>query len=115
MFSVGSYAKIKSVENKENYSDCKITISKKNKKTDKYELTFSNTVRFIGKAHLQRPMVDQKIKITSCGVSNCYIKDGNVEYLKHPSFLIFEYELQESAPQNDKPTFEVVNDEVLPF
>ena len=35
MFSNNSYAKIKEVESKGNYSNCKISISKKNKETNK--------------------------------------------------------------------------------
>lgn len=117
MFSVNSYAKIKSVEVKENYSVCKISISKKNKQTDKYETDFVGKVRFVGNAHHQRPLADQRIKITSCGVSNCYVKDDKLEFQNIPTYTIFGYELQDNngASANATPTFEVDNDNILPF
>ena len=105
MFGVNSYAKIKEVENKGNYSDCKISISKKNKTTNKYETTFIGKVRFVGIAHNQKPMANQRIKITSCGVSNCYTKDDKLEFMKSPSFVIFDYELQGDAPTSATTSF----------
>lgn len=117
MLSVNCYAKIKSVEVKENYSVCKISISKKNKQSGKYETDFIGKVNFVSQAHLQRPLKDQRIKITSFGVQNCYIKDDNIEFLKTPKIAVFSYELQEDngASANTTPTFEVDNDNTLPF
>lgn len=116
MFGVNSYAKIKSVEVKGNYTVCKISISKKNKTTNKYETSFIGNVRFVGQAHLQRPLADQRIKITSCGVANCYVVDDKLEFLKSPNYTIFGYELQADGTQTSTPlpTFEVT-DETLPF
>ena len=43
------------------------------------------------------PMKDQRIKITSCDVTNCYKdKDGNLQFTKNPQYVVFGYELQES-------------------
>lgn len=117
MFAVNSYAKIKEVEVKEKYTTCKITITKKNKLTNQYETNFVGKVRFVGQAHLQRPMADQKIKITACGVSNCSTKDSKLEFLQYPSYVVFSYELQaDTNGQSVSPmkAFEVT-DEVLPF
>lgn len=117
MFGNGSYAKIKNVENKGNYSVCKISTSKKNKETDKYETDFVANVRFVGQSHLQRPMSNQRIKITSCGVTNCYTKDDKLEFPKAPSYIVFAYELQDdnngasSIPQLDLS----VEEDTLPF
>jgi hypothetical protein len=97
-FSNDTFLKIKEVkEQKENYTICKCTISKKNKKTNQYELNFCADVTFIGNAHKQRPMAGQRIKITLCDVINCYVKDGKIEFLKAPRYYIFGYELQEEG------------------
>ena len=117
MFSVNSYAKIKEVEVKENYSVCKISISKKNKQSGKYETDFVGKVRFVGQSYLQRPSKDQRIKITSCGVSNCYVKDDKLEFPKAPIYTIFDYSLQDDngASASEPFRLEPVNESELPF
>jgi hypothetical protein len=97
-FSSGSFAKIKEVVEKQaNYTVCKVTITKKNKLTNQYELQFSAHCRFVGNAHKSVPLKDQRIKITSCDVTNCYTdKDGNLQFTKNPQYVVFGYELQES-------------------
>lgn len=118
MFGNNSYAKIKSVENKENYSVCKISISKKNKTTNAYETDFVAKVRFVGQAHLQRPMDGQRIKIISCGVSNCYTKDDKLEFLQSPTYVVFSYELQvdNNTTPVERPTLDLnIDDTQLPF
>ncbi len=117
MFSVNSYAKIKEVEDKGNYSVCKISISKKNKQSGKYETDFIGKVRFVGNAHNQRPLTNQRIQITSCGVSNCYTKDDKLEFPKAPTYTIFEYSLQDDngATASERPILEPINESELPF
>lgn len=117
MFSVNSYAKIKEVEDKGNYSVCKISISKKNRKSGKYETDFVGKVRFVGNAHHQRPLANQRIQITSCGVSNCYTKDGKLEFPKMPTYTIFEYSLQDDngASSSEPIRLEPINESELPF
>lgn len=117
MFSNNSYAKIKEVEDKGNYSICKISISKKNRTTQKYETDFIAKVRFVGTAHLQRPMADQRIKITSCGVSNCYTKNEKLEFPKSPTYTVFSYELQEDVENSNnlRPELEEIDENQLPF
>lgn len=97
-FSANNYAKIKEVvEKKPNYTVCKVTITKKNKLTNEYELQFSAHCRFVGDAHKSVPLKDQRIKITSCDVTNCYKdKDGKLQFTKNPQYVVFGYELQES-------------------
>lgn len=118
-FSQGSFAKIKEVvEKHDNYSVCKITVTKKNKLTNEYELQFSAHCRFVGNAHKSVPMKDQRIKITSCDVTNCYKdKDGNLQFTKNPQYVVFGYELQESqgasAPMPYNPYDNGVNFEDL--
>jgi hypothetical protein len=118
MFSVNSYAKIKEVENKGNYSICRISISKKNKQTDQYETDFVAKVRFVGSAFNQNPMKDQRIKITSCGVSNCYTKDDKLEFPSSPTYTIFGYELQEDnngSTTSPRLVLDPIDDGELPF
>jgi hypothetical protein len=117
MFGNDVYAKIKSVEVKENYSVCKISTSKKNKSTSKYETDFVGKVRFVGNAHHQRPMDGQRIKITSCAVSNCYTKDDKLEFLTQPNYVVFGYELQEDngATASVRPMLEEIDSNQLPF
>jgi hypothetical protein len=117
MFSVNSYAKIKEVEDKGNYSICKISTSKKNRETNKYETDFVGKVRFVGQAHLQRPLSNQRIKITSCGVANCYTKDDKLEFPKSPTYTVFAYELQDDngASSSDRPFLEEIDSNQLPF
>ena len=118
-FGVNCYAKIKEVvEKHDNYSVCKITVTKKNKLTNEYELQFSAHCRFVGNAHKSVPMKDQRIKITSCDVTNCYKdKDGNLQFTKNPQYVVFGYELQESqgasAPMPFNPYDNGVNFEDL--
>ena len=114
MFSVNSYAKIKEVEDKGNYTVCKISIPKKDKLTKQYETTFVGKVRFVGQAHLQKPMADQRIQITSCGVNNCYTRDGKLEFLKSPTYVVFGYTLQDGSAVAATPLVEVDSEE-LPF
>lgn len=116
MLSVNCYAKIKEVEDKGNYSIVKISVSKKNKQSGKYETDFIGNVNFVGQSHLQRPLKDQRIKITSFGVQNCYTKDGNLEFLKSPRIAIFSYELQEDNSTKSLPPIDLdISDNELPF
>lgn len=120
MFGNNAIAKIFSAENQGNYTVCSISISKKNKSTNKYESTFeSKYVRFVGDAHLQKPMEGQKIKITNCGVSNVYYnKDGEKVYMKNPSYCVFGYELCEQSPKQDNSSIQNIANDLesdLPF
>lgn len=116
MFSANTYAKIKEiVEIKDTYTVCKISTSRKDTRTNKYETDFIGRVRFVGNAHLQRPMADQKIKITSCGCANCYVKDDKLEFLKSPNYVVFGYELADNNGAQAVPFVEIKGDDVLPF
>lgn len=119
-FGVNSYAKIKEVkEQQENYTVCKISIIKKTKES--HTTVFMGYVKFIGNAHKQRPMADQKIKITSCDVTNCYVKDEVLCFNKQPQYVIFGYELQEDGNNGTtaasiESAYELLNDNSdIPF
>lgn len=93
MFSTGVYFKIWNVENKGNYTEVECSTSSKNKTTGNYETDFSSKfVRFIGNAHKKRPKPNERVKVTSCGVQNVYEKDGQKNYLRTPTFLVFDFE-----------------------
>ena len=101
MFSVGAYFKIWNVTNKGNYSEVECSTSAKNKMSVKYETDFSSKfVRFIGNAHKKSPQPNERIKVTNCAVQNVYEKDGQKQYLKNPTYLVFDFERDGEAPSN---------------
>lgn len=97
-FSVGSYAKIKEVENKGNYTKAKIVISKKIKGSNpaQYVCTFAGWVTCVGNAHSKGLMAGQKIKITNCDVTNGYADrvTGEQKFNNAPQCTLFDYELE---------------------
>ena len=104
MFSVGSYFKIWNVTNKGNYSEVECSTSANNKMSGKYETDFSSKfVRFIGNAHKKSPQPNERIKVTNCAVQNVYEKDGQKQYLKNPTYLVFDFERdgQSSSPSGN--------------
>ena len=107
MFSTGVYFKIWGVVNKGNYSEVECSTSSKNKTTGNYETDFSSKfVRFIGNAHRKNPQPNERIKVTSCGVQNVYEKDRQRQYLKNPTFIVFDFEREDGSGQ---PTVSVPN------
>lgn len=124
MFSTGVYFKIWNVSNKGNYSEVECSTSKLNKQTQKYETDFSSKfVRFIGEAHRKNPQPNEKIKVTSCGVQNVYESNGQKQYLKNPTYIVFDFErdantnaLNPSDLNGVTPKFvDFGTDEELPF
>ena len=103
-FSVGSYAKIKEVENKGNYSKAKIVISKKIKGSNpaQYVCTFAGWVTCLGNAHSKNPTAGQKIKITNCDVTNGYADrvTGEQKFSNAPQCTLFDYEIEGEAQNN---------------
>lgn len=98
MFSIGTYFKIWNVTDKGNYSEVECSTSSKNKMSGRYETDFSSKfVRFIGNAHNKRPQPNERIKVTNCAVQNVYEKDGQKNYLKNPTYLVFDFERDGNA------------------
>lgn len=95
-FRQGAYAKVWSAEDKGKYSVGNISISRKNKDTDKYEVEFQDGfVRFVGDAHnaLSNLFIDEKgasIQITSCDVTNKYDAEKKKTYT---NFVIFGFDV----------------------
>ena len=93
MFSTGVYFKVWNVTNKGKYSEVDCSTRAKNKMTGNYETDFSSKfVRFIGNAHNKAPQAGERIKVTSCAVQNVYEKDGQKQYLKTPTYIVFDFE-----------------------
>ena len=85
--------KVWGVNDKGNYSEVECSTNKKNRNTGNYETDFSSKfVRFVGNAHKKRPQTGEKIKLTNCGVENVYEKDGERQYLKNPTYIVFDFE-----------------------
>jgi len=101
MFSAGSYAKIWEIKAiNANYSDIRISTSKKDKETGEYKQDFGGYVRMVGKAHEQMNYLYEgdKFKIVRCGVENHYDKAKKVTY---NNFVIFEAEAEDAPAGPD--------------
>lgn len=107
---VNAFATIKEAIDKGNYTDCKITISRKDKKRNNvWYNTFTGYATFVGKAHLLRPMKDQRIKILDFEVTNGYLDyNGEQKWNDKCKVAIFDYELQDLT-QNKTPNYGVPN------
>lgn len=79
-----------------NYSDVRLSTSKKNKQTDQYETDFSGFVRFVGSAHQKATSLKEKdkIKLGDCEVTNRYDKDKKVTYT---NFAVYDFEMPDSG------------------
>lgn len=126
-FRTGAYATIWEVKpGNGNYTDVRLSISKKNRQTDQYEQDFSGYVRFIGTAHQNASTLSEKdrIKIGDCEVTNNYNKEKKVTYT---NFAVFSFENandnssgQKNSTQQNNTTTGFMNvpdgiDEELPF
>ena len=124
-FRNGSYATIWEIKKGTgNYTDVRISTSRKDKQTDEYVTDFSGFVRLIGDAHKNAGSLGEKsrIKIGDCAVTNSYDKEKKVTYT---NFQVFSFEMADgSTPQKaqNKPpmdSFVNVDDgldmEELPF
>lgn len=102
-FRNGSYAKVWEVRaGKGNYSEAKISISKKNKQTEQYETDFSGYVRLVGDAHKNGAGLPSgsKIKIGDCDVTNYYDKEKKITYT---NFVVFNFTMADggAVPQQN--------------
>lgn len=94
----GGFARVWSVEDKGNYSICKISTSKKRKDGDGYDTDFQDGfVRFIGSAHekIKSMNVTDKgvaIQITSCEVTTPYNAETKKGYTNYAVFAFNEPE-----------------------
>lgn len=92
-FRNGAYATVwEAKEGNGNWTDVRLSISKKNKQSGEYETDFSGFVRFIGDAHEKAAFLGEKqrIKLGECDVTNKYNKEKGVTYT---NFAVFSFEL----------------------
>lgn len=112
MFSAGSFAKIWEIkEGKGNYTDVRISTSRKDKETGQYIQDFGGFARLVGKAHEAADHLEEgdRFQIVKCGVENHYNKEKKITYY---NFVIFEIEMDDSYPEKDET---VADDEENPF
>lgn len=118
-FRNDAYAKVWEIRPHDNYTDIRISISRKNQNGEGYTQDFSGFVRLIGDAHRNAEYLSDgdRIKLISCDVSNQYNKEKNVTYT---TFKVFEFENADgskNAETNDAGFLNVPEgeDAELPF
>lgn len=124
-FRNGAYATVWEVKpGNGNYSDVRISISKKSRQTGEYETDFSGFVRFIGSAHENAAYLDERarIKIGECDVTNRYDKEKRQTYTNYAVFSFESADGNSNGPntqvENDSDGFMNVPDNIdeeLPF
>ena len=121
MFADGKFAKIWKIYPKDkaeqNYTDVQLSTSKKGK--NGFETDFNDNARLIGEAHKKAAELEanDRIKITSCGVSNYYNKESRKKYY---TFCIFDFSFvndQKQAESNGEEWVDVskIPESDLPF
>lgn len=96
-FRNGSYATVWSVEpGRGNFSNVRLTISRKNKETDQYEDEFSGYCMFIGEARAKAEHLKERdrIKLGDVDVTRRYDKEKNKEYY---TFKVFSFDMADAA------------------
>lgn len=113
-FRQGAFARIWSVNDEGKYSTANVSVSRKNKETNKYDIEFSDRyVRLVGSAHEAAkelklptrgefdPRYDKgvSVKISSCDVTNNY--DARTEKL-YTNYVIFGFEIPDNNNDDSK-------------
>lgn len=97
-FRTGSYAKVWAVEPKsDTNTTVRISISRKNKKTDEYEQDFSGFVGFVGTAAAKKAAClkeGDRIKLGDVDVTTSYDREKKVAYT---NFKCFSFDVEDSA------------------
>ena len=104
-FRTGAYATVWSVEPKGNYTDVRISTSRKRKDTGEYEQDFGGFVRMIGEANTLAAGLKERdrIRIGDCSATNTYDKAKNVTYY---NFQEFSFEPVDSTQGASRPSFD---------
>ena len=107
-----------------NYSEARISISKKDKNTGEYNTEFSGWVRLIGNAHQKVNTIKNgdNVQLGDVDVTNRYVKDKNTTYV---NYAVFDFNPANSggsgggkATTKKKDNFQNISaevDEELPF
>lgn len=96
-FRNGSFATVWSVEpGRGNFSNVRLTISRKNRETDQYEDEFSGYCMFIGEARVKAEHLKERdrIKLGDVDVTRRYDKEKNKEYY---TFKVFSFDAADAA------------------
>lgn len=99
----GGFARVWSVEDKGNYSVCKVSTSKKRKDGSGYDTDFQDGfVRFIGSAHekISSMTIGEKgvpIQITACEVTTPFNPETKKGYTNYAIFAFDEVESNNSG------------------
>ena len=99
-FRNNAYATVWSVDEGRfpNTRRVRLSINRKNSKTNSYEQDFGGFCTFIGKAYdAAKNLIEKdRIKLISCDVSNTYNKENNATYV---DYKVFDFEMADgSAP-----------------
>lgn len=104
-FRNNAYATVWSVEDGKfpNTRKVRLSINRKNSKTNSYEQDFGAFCTFIGKAcdAAQNLVEKDRIKLLSCDVSNTYSKGNNTTYT---DYKVFEFEMADGSAAPTEPT-----------
>lgn len=120
-FKNGAYAKIWEVKPvSDSRTDVRLSVSRKNKKTNTYEQDFSGFVSFCGNAAKEVSKLGEgvTIKLGDCDVSSRFDKEANKRYT---SFKCFSFEEDHGGGRSSAPKRTVDDGEVevtgqdLPF
>ena len=115
-FKNGAYATVWGIEDKGKTTSVRLSISKKNSKTNEYETDFSGFCRFIGEAHKNAYTlkVKDRIRLNECEVTTLFVKDTGREYV---TYKVFSFEKTEPNNKNSqsnvqqKPSYSQVREE----
>lgn len=99
----GAYATIWEVKPNGNFTDVRLSTSRKNRQTDEYEQDFGGYVRFIATAHQMAANLKERdrIKIGDCEITNRYVKEKNQTYT---NIAIYSFEMADNSNNNSQPT-----------
>lgn len=95
-----------------NYTDVRISTSRKDKQSGEYVTDFSGWARFIGAAHQMASSLKEKdrIKLGDCEVTNSYDKEKKVTYT---NFAVFSFEMANGASTPAKTGGQPIPDEFV--
>ena len=123
-FRTGAYAKVWDMQPaSDTRTRIRISISRKNKQTDKYETDFSGFVTCVGTAAASAALKlkeGDRIKLGDCDVTTRWEAEKKIQYT---NFALFSFTVddgvQQSGATQTEPATEVdngeINDDDLPF
>ena len=113
-FRTGAFAKVWEVSSSNDTSTkLRISISRKNKKTNEYEQDFSGYVYFVGTANAKKASLlheGSRIKIGDCDVTNRYDAEKKVTYTNFKVFSFEDMDGEQVEVSSDDPVPAAVDD-----